>query len=57
MGNKDNKIKIAASILNSNFANLAGEIEKVEKAGIDMLHIDVMDAKKTQIWNSDKQVQ
>ncbi|OFW46027.1 MAG: ribulose-phosphate 3-epimerase [Actinobacteria bacterium RBG_13_35_12] len=43
MGNKDNKIKIAASILNSNFANLAGEIEKVEKAGIDMLHIDVMD--------------
>ena len=43
MENKDNKIKIAASILNSNFANLAGEIEKVEKAGIDMLHIDVMD--------------
>ncbi len=43
MENKDNGIKIAASILNSNFANLAGEIEKVEKAGIEMLHIDVMD--------------
>ncbi len=43
MENKDKEIKIAASILNSNFANLAGEIEKVEKAGVDMLHIDVMD--------------
>ncbi|TET14152.1 MAG: ribulose-phosphate 3-epimerase [Actinobacteria bacterium] len=36
-------MKICASILNSNFINLAGEIEKVEKAGVDMLHIDVMD--------------
>lgn len=36
-------IKICASILNSNFINLAGEIEKVEKAGVEMLHIDVMD--------------
>ena len=36
-------IKICASILNSNFINLAGEIKKVEKAGVDMLHIDVMD--------------
>lgn len=36
-------IKICASILNSNFINLASEIEKVEKAGVDMLHIDVMD--------------
>jgi len=36
-------IKIAASILNSNFINLASEIKKVEKAGVEMLHIDVMD--------------
>jgi len=36
-------IKISASILNSNFINLVGEIKKVEKAGVDMLHIDVMD--------------
>lgn len=36
-------IKICASILNSNFINLASEIKKVEKAGVDMLHIDVMD--------------
>ncbi|MDD5622677.1 MAG: ribulose-phosphate 3-epimerase [Actinomycetota bacterium] len=43
MKNKDKEIKISASILNSDFANLADEIEKVEKAGADMLHIDVMD--------------
>ncbi len=36
-------VKISASILNSNFADLAGEIKKVEKAGVDMLHVDVMD--------------
>jgi len=40
---KDDGIKIAASILNSNFINLAGEIKKVEEAGVEMLHIDVMD--------------
>jgi ribulose-phosphate 3-epimerase len=43
MISKDDGIKIAASILNSNFINLAGEIKKVEKAGVEMLHIDVMD--------------
>ncbi len=36
-------IKISASILNSNFAYLADEIKKVEKAGVDMLHVDIMD--------------
>jgi ribulose-phosphate 3-epimerase len=36
-------VKISASILNSNFADLAGEIKKVERAGVDMLHVDVMD--------------
>jgi ribulose-phosphate 3-epimerase len=36
-------IKICASILNSNFINLASEIKKVENAGVEMLHIDVMD--------------
>lgn len=43
MVSKKSGIKICASILNSNFINLAGEIKKVEKAGVDMLHIDVMD--------------
>jgi ribulose-phosphate 3-epimerase len=36
-------VKISASILNSDFADLAGEIKKVEEAGVDMLHVDVMD--------------
>ncbi len=40
---KMHKIKIAPSILSSDFANLGQEIELVTKAGADMLHIDVMD--------------
>lgn len=36
-------IKISASILNSDFTYLKSEIEKVEKAGVDMLHLDIMD--------------
>ena len=38
-----NNYKISASILNADFMNLGKEIEMVEKAGVDMLHIDVMD--------------
>src|ERR1700680_4385012 len=34
---------IAPSILSANFANLASEIEEVEKAGCDWIHVDVMD--------------
>lgn len=37
------KIKIAASILSADFSCLNEEIKKVENAGADMLHIDVMD--------------
>lgn len=36
-------IKIAASILAADFSNLADEIKKVEVAGADLLHIDIMD--------------
>lgn len=36
-------IKIAPSILSADFSNLAMDIKKVEDAGCDMLHIDVMD--------------
>jgi len=36
-------IKIAPSILASDFSKLGEEITKVEKAGADMIHIDVMD--------------
>jgi len=37
------RIKIAPSILSADFSRLEEEIKRVEKAGADMLHIDVMD--------------
>ena len=36
-------IKIAASILNSNFAMLGQEINSAEEAGVDWIHLDIMD--------------
>lgn len=36
-------LKISASILSADFAHLADEIADVEAAGVDGLHIDVMD--------------
>ena len=36
-------IKIAPSILSADFAMLGDEIRKIEEAGADMVHIDVMD--------------
>jgi ribulose-phosphate 3-epimerase len=36
-------IKIAPSILSADFSKLADEIQRVEVAGADMLHIDIMD--------------
>ena len=37
------KKKIAPSILSADFSHLAEEIQKVEEAGADMIHVDVMD--------------
>ncbi|ODS30791.1 MAG: ribulose-phosphate 3-epimerase [Candidatus Scalindua rubra] len=37
------QIKISASILAADPTQLGNEIKKVEKAGIDLIHIDVMD--------------
>lgn len=37
------KIKIAPSILSADFSILGKEIEDIEKAGADYIHIDVMD--------------
>ena len=36
-------IEIAPSILSADFAHLAREIEKVESAGANLIHLDVMD--------------
>ena len=36
-------IEIAPSILSADFSNLSNEIKKCEKAGANILHIDVMD--------------
>lgn len=36
-------MKIAPSILSADFANLASEVKKVEQAGAEYLHIDIMD--------------
>ncbi len=36
-------VKIAPSILSANFAYLRQEVEALDKAGADMIHIDVMD--------------
>lgn len=36
-------IKIAASILAANFANLAADIQAAEAGGADYIHVDVMD--------------
>jgi len=37
------KIKVAPSILSADFSCLEKEIKAVEKAGVDLLHVDVMD--------------
>ncbi|HPD01237.1 MAG TPA: ribulose-phosphate 3-epimerase, partial [Acetivibrio sp.] len=36
-------IKIAPSILSADFSKLGEEILRIEKAGADLVHIDVMD--------------
>ena len=36
-------VKIAPSILSSNFAKLGNEIKEVEEGGADYIHVDVMD--------------
>jgi ribulose-phosphate 3-epimerase len=36
-------IKIAPSILSADFARLGAEVEAIEKAGADYVHVDVMD--------------
>jgi ribulose-phosphate 3-epimerase len=43
MGVMSPKIRIAPSILSADFARLGEEVEAIEKAGADLIHVDVMD--------------
>ena len=36
-------IKIAPSILSADFSKLGEDVERLDKAGADFIHIDVMD--------------
>jgi len=36
-------VRIAASILSADFSRLGAEVEAVERAGADLIHVDVMD--------------
>ena len=38
-----NNILVSPSILSADFANLEKDINKIEKAGADWVHVDVMD--------------
>jgi ribulose-phosphate 3-epimerase len=38
-----NHLKLSASILNADFGNLADQVRQVEAAGVDYIHVDVMD--------------
>ena len=37
------KIQISPSILSGDFSQLGNEIQRLEKGGADMIHVDVMD--------------
>ena len=40
---EDNMYKLAPSILNADYSNLGSQIRLADKAGADMIHLDVMD--------------
>jgi len=37
------RVRVAPSLLSADFADLAAEIRRVEEAGVNLLHVDVMD--------------
>ena len=47
-------MKIAPSLLSADFANLASELKDIEKAGADLVHLDVMDGHFVQMCIRDR---
>ena len=46
-------IKLAPSILSADFAKLGEDVVRIDKAGCDWIHIDVMDVcAKHFLWNA-----
>lgn len=48
-------IKLAPSILSADFANLGNDIKRIDQAGCDWIHVDIMDGNvrsKHLIWNA-----
>ena len=41
--NAENRPLVAASLLSADFSQLAKDIKRVERAGADILHVDIMD--------------
>jgi ribulose-phosphate 3-epimerase len=39
----NSKIKVSVSILNCDFFNLSRQLAQIEQAGVEMLHLDIMD--------------
>jgi ribulose-phosphate 3-epimerase len=39
------QLKLAASVLNADFGYLADQVQQVEAAGVDYIHVDVMDGR------------
>jgi ribulose-phosphate 3-epimerase len=40
-----NRVKVAPSILSADFGRLADEVKAIERAGADLVHVDVMDGR------------
>jgi ribulose-phosphate 3-epimerase len=45
MSFKQNSVQVAPSLLAADFGNIAAEIERINRSGADVIHLDVMDGR------------